>query len=85
MPVLPNLGDIPQAQFDRIVAAFPGTTGAEKTSAYQAWLTNNLIEFVEKKEQAAIHAEMQVVWQSRMDALRASLPARVNYPGLTLP
>ena len=69
MPLLPNLGDIPQAQFDRIVAAFPGTTAAEKTASYQAWLTNRIIEQVE-----AVEAD------KARRAIRASLPPRVPEP-----
>jgi hypothetical protein len=65
MPILPNLGDIPQAQFDRIVAAFPGTTAQEKTDAYKDWLLNRLLDIVESVE--ANRARL---------AIKASLPAR---------
>jgi hypothetical protein len=69
MPLLPNLGDIPQAQFDKIVAAFPGTTAAEKTQSYKDWLTNRLLDQVEA-------AEMQ---KARI-AIAATLPTRPPDP-----
>jgi hypothetical protein len=50
MPQLPNLGDIPQAQFDRIVNAFPGETATEKSQAYRDWLLNRLIDRVAENE-----------------------------------
>lgn len=69
MPILPNLGDIPQDQFDRIVNAFPGATTAEKTNAYKAWLTNSLIDVVTSVEG----------YRARK-AIESSLPARVPEP-----
>lgn len=69
MPVLPNLGDIPQAQFDRIVAAFPGTTSAEKTQSYQDWLTNRILDQVTTVEMNRAAA-----------AISSSLPARRPEP-----
>jgi hypothetical protein len=79
VPTLPNLGDIPQAQFDRIVAAFPGTTAAEKTASYQAWLTNSLIGYVEQVEGAVVQTEVHALMESRMRALRDSLPPRLPF------
>jgi hypothetical protein len=69
MPLLPNLGDIPQAQFDRIVAAFPGATNAEKTQAYKDWLTNRLIDRVSVVEQTRLSHQVE-----------SSLPARRPEP-----
>lgn len=69
MPLLPNLPDIPQAQFDRIVAAFPGATAAEKSQSYQNWLTNRILEIVESVE-----------GHRAMMAIRSSLPARQTEP-----
>ena len=65
MPELPSLGNIPQAQFDRIVASFPGTTNAEKAQAYIDFSINNLIDRAERVEMS----------RSRR-AIVASLPAR---------
>lgn len=45
MPTLPT-PDLPQDQFDRVVAAFPGATDEEKAAAYEDWLINRLIERV---------------------------------------
>lgn len=70
MPLLPNLGDIPQAQFDQIVAAFPGATQAEKAQAYRDWLTNRIIDRVQ--EVKSVQANQ---------AILASLPARPPEPG----
>jgi len=69
MPILPNLGDLPQAQFDKIVASFPGATLAEKSDAYKAWLTNRILDRVEEREQ----------WLAQQ-AIKASLPVRPADP-----
>ena len=71
MPQLPSLGDIPQAQFDKIVAAFPGATLGEKSDAFKAWYMNRILDRVEEVEQYRAQA-----------AIKASLPARPPEPGL---
>lgn len=71
MPDLPTLTGLPQAQFDRIVAAFPGATNAEKVQAYKDWLTNRIIDRVGNVEAAKAYA-----------ALESSLPARKPEPPL---
>lgn len=68
MPDLPAM-TLPQDQFDRVVASFPGTTTAEKSAAYKDWLTNRLIDRVETVEMN--HA---------VNAITASLPARRPEP-----
>jgi uncharacterized protein (DUF1499 family) len=80
MPLLPNLGDIPQAQFDRIVAVFPGSTATEKADNYRAWLTNRLIDFVEAQEIAKINQQFNAQRQAAITEVRASLPARREEP-----
>lgn len=75
MPTLPAI-NVPQAQYDRIVAAFPGTTAAEKTTAYQDWLINNLIDRVEQVEARVIDETANADKATRLAALRASLPPR---------
>lgn len=74
MPLLPNLGDIPQAQFDRIVEAFPGATQAEKSQAYKDWLTNRVVDRVEEYQ--------QLVAQKN---IKSQLPARPADPPFVLP
>ena len=49
MPDLPA-PSLSQAHYDRVVAAFPGDTPAQKAAAYKAWLTGNLIDFVHTTE-----------------------------------
>ena len=68
MPDLPTISPT-QAQFDRIVAAFPGATNAEKVAAYKSWLTNRLIDHV-------LHVESQ----KASDAAISSLPTRQSEP-----
>jgi len=72
MPDLPTL-TLPQDQFDRVVAAFPGATNADKAAAYKDWLTNRVIErvgFVEAQKAT------QAVW--------ATLPPRRPEPPINL-
>lgn len=75
MPNLPAL-DVPQAQYDRLVAAFPGTTPAEKAAAYRAWLTNRLIDYVLAREAVGVEVELQAIREARVKQIRDSLPAR---------
>lgn len=79
MPTLPTL-TVTQAHYDRIVAAFPGATATDKSVAYQAWLTNNLIDMVESVEAAKIDADAEVLRRAKLDALVASLPPRQPFP-----
>lgn len=62
MPDLPGITGVPQAQFDKIVACFPGATLAEKADAYKAWQINRVLDYVEEVEQrraqVAIHASL---------------------------
>ena len=81
MPDLPTL-TVSQAHFDRLVAAFPGTTGAEKAAAYKAWLTNRLIERVRAVESKRIDEEANAMKIAELEALDASLPAPAPEPGL---
>lgn len=68
MPALPTISPT-QDQFDRIVGVFPGSTAAEKTVAYQTWLTNMLIDLVGAVEAARAVASVE-----------ASLPPRLPQP-----
>lgn len=79
MPALPTL-DVSQAHYDRIVAAFPGATSAEKASAYRTWLTNHLIDEVESVEIRVIQSEAALSMSTKMAALSANLPPRAPYP-----
>lgn len=80
MPVLPNLPDIPQVQFDRIVASFPGTTNAEKVQAYQDWLTNRLLDRVEVAETTIITRATEAQKSAAIENIRSTLPARRPEP-----
>lgn len=75
MPTLPTL-TVTQAQYDRIVAAFPGDTLAKKGAAYNAWLTGELIDFVRAAEVHVIDEETNATKAARLAALEASLPTR---------
>jgi hypothetical protein len=79
MPDLPTLS-VSQAHFDRIVAAFPGQTMAQKGAAYKAWLTNGLIEFVRQIEARRLHEEMTAETEVALEALEATLPPRAPFP-----
>jgi hypothetical protein len=82
MPTLPNLGDIPQGQYDRIVAAFPGATGAQKVAAYRAWLTNRLIERVRYVETRKIDEQTEAAKKALLLELNESLPPMQPDPDL---
>lgn len=69
-----------QEHFDRIVAAFPGDDLTAKANAYKAWLTNNLIDEVERAEVRQIDAATNADKAAKLAALTASLPPRVEYP-----
>lgn len=77
MPDLPGK-TVSQAHYDLIVASYPGKTAAEKLAAYDAWLTNRLIERVEARllGQIAAHRDAEIA------AMRASLPPRADEPAL---
>lgn len=75
MPLLPTI-NVSQAHFDRLVAAFPGATLEEKSTAYKAWLINGLIDEVLKVEGAKYASEVQAENNRRRNELIASLPAR---------
>jgi len=79
MPTLPAL-DVSQAHYDRIVAAFPGATLAEKATNYQNWLVNSLIDEVERLERQKIEATFAAQMTTQLQALAASLPPRTAYP-----
>lgn len=79
MPTLPGL-DLSQAHYDRVVAAFPGSTLAEKAAAYRAWLANKLIEEVMRIEGLALDVELGAEKTRRWKAIEASLPPRQAYP-----
>lgn len=79
MPTLPTL-DVSQAHYDRIVAAFPGATLAEKAANYQAWLINELISEVERLEHERIQTTANQQISTAMAAVTASLPPRRDYP-----
>lgn len=79
MPDLPAL-TLSQAHFDRVVAAFPGTTLTDKASAYKAWLTGQVIDFVGAVEGQKLEQKFAADKQAAMDALAASLPPRPQFP-----
>lgn len=83
MPTLPGK-ELSQAHYDRVVAAFPGNTPAQKAAAYDAWLTNHLIDRVMEVEAAAIQASQAAELDRRLAELRASLPPRVSSPVVDL-
>lgn len=76
MPTLPGK-ELSQAHFDRVVAAFDGDTPAEKAASYDAWLTNNLIDHVERVETERLQQQYARQLSVELDELRASLPPRV--------
>lgn len=69
MPDLPTITGVPQAQFDRIVSAFPGDTAAEKAQSYKNWLINRVLDQVERVEMYRAQS-----------AIRTSLPQRQPEP-----
>lgn len=79
MPDLPAL-TLSQAHYDRVVAAFPGTTLAAKAAAYKAWLTGNLIDYVHATEARRIDEAANTAKATELAALAASLPPRPPYP-----
>lgn len=78
MPDLPAL-TLSQAHFDRVVAAFPGATLAEKATAYKAWLTNQLIDRVALVEARRVQQAHAAAVQTEMVAVYASLPPKVPF------
>lgn len=79
MPDLPTL-TVSQAHFDRLVAAFPGNTLAEKAQSYRDWLTNRLIERVQIVESRKIDEDSNKSKKIALDNLSASLPAPAPEP-----
>ena len=79
MPNLPGL-TLSQPHFDRVLAAFPGSTPAQKAEAYEVWLTNHLIDFVEREERNAIIAANRAAVEQQLKAVSSSLPARRPWP-----
>lgn len=77
MPRLPELPEFAPEHYDRIVASFPGATGAEKATNYINWSINNLIDRVEMVERRSIAVDAKVELEARILALRASLPRRL--------
>jgi hypothetical protein len=79
MPDLPTL-TLSQAHYDRVVAAFPGATAAQKAEAYNTWLVNRLIERVESVEIQRIQAEAGRQIDAAIAQLKTSLPAKTQDP-----
>lgn len=79
MPFLPTL-EVSQAHWDKIVAAFPGEPGAQKTAAYKAWLTNALIDYLERVEVMNLDASMAKQRQDMIAEVQKSLPPRQEFP-----
>lgn len=71
MPDLPLIS-LSQAHYDRVVAAFPGETPAEKAQAYRDWTINRLIDQVGYVE-----------GHRAVEAVKASLPPRPTEPVFT--
>lgn len=81
MPDLPSM-TLNQNHYDRVVAAFPGATAAEKVAAYRAWLQNRLIERVHTVEAQRIDLAAAIERQVELDQLAASLPPKVAERGM---
>ena len=79
MPDLPTK-TLSQAHYNRVVAAFPGETLGEKAAAYDAWLTNHLIDYVEQVEARKIDEQAVISKQQQLAALAESLPPRAQFP-----
>jgi hypothetical protein len=79
MPALPTL-NLSQAHFDRVVAAFPGANLTQKAQAYNNWLVNNLIAFVEDSEMRVINAQAAAARDAKVAELEVSLPPRLPFP-----
>lgn len=73
MPDLPAK-TLTQAHFDKIVKTFPGATLAEKSAAYDNWLTNRLIERVRQQELAKVQRDNQVLLSQAEANIIAALP-----------
>lgn len=74
MPDLPSPGTVTQAQQDRILAAFPGATNAEKLVEYKALLQRTLRGYVLQKEAEKIDVDNNKAKQEALDAAEAALP-----------
>lgn len=81
MPTLPGKS-LAQAHYDRVIAAFPGATAAEKAKAYDDWLTNRLIERVKQVEALRIEREADAARVDALTAMYASLPPSAEEPRL---
>lgn len=79
MPTLPAI-TLSQSHYNRVVAAFPGSTAEEKAAAYVAWTQNRLIDRVEQVESNKIDEQASAAKASAMAALAASLPPRQHEP-----
>lgn len=79
MPDLPPL-TLSQAHFDRVVAAFPGVDLTAKSTAYKAWLTGQLIDFVGGVEAQKLEAKFAAEKEAALVTLAASLPPRPQFP-----
>jgi len=79
MPDLPTL-TVSQAHADRIVAAFPGNTLAEKAQSYRHWLINRLIERVQLVEARRLDEAAAESKAVALNNLVASLPPREPEP-----
>lgn len=75
MPDLPAL-TLSQAHFDRVVAAFPGGTLAEKAANYKAWLTGQLIDYVRMVETVRLEEAARIAIKTQIEEVVASLPPR---------
>jgi hypothetical protein len=84
MPDLPPL-TLSQAHYDRVVAAFPGSTLAEKANNYKAWLTGQLIDYVFTIEMTAMRRSLDIQAQTKAAEIQASLPSRPAFTPLGTP
>jgi hypothetical protein len=76
MPNLPSINIDNQDHYDRIVAAFPGETQADKAAFYRRWSKNNLIDFVIQRELAGIEDEVVALRTQRVQEIQSTLPSR---------
>lgn len=79
MPDLPTL-TLSQNHYDRVVAAFPGDTLALKAAAYKAWLTCELIDYVQAVEGRRLSNEAAATLAAQVAAIATSLPIRPVFP-----
>lgn len=73
MPDLPTV-TVTTTQMNRLIAAFPGATNAEKADAYRAWLKDRLRDYVIRVETRAMDEQHNTAKRSAVQEAETALP-----------